>query len=69
MQSCSARLLGADKVVNAVDEAEAGHAAGAQITDEVGIVKRGLPEGRSGHAAALQEGFDFGEECLSVRHD
>lgn len=55
--------------MNPVDKAEARHAAGAQIAHKVRIVERGLAESGSGHAASLQKRFDFGQECLSVRHD
>ena len=66
--SCCTHFLGTHEVVNAIDEAKVRFPTIAQIANKVGIVDSRATERARSHLAAVEEGFDLGEECFCVCH-
>lgn len=49
----------ADKLMDAINNAEIWLPSGAEVAHEARIIQCSLPEGRGPHTGPAQEGFDF----------
>ena len=58
-----------DEGMHSIDKAQIGLAAAPQVGNEARVVQGVLAERRGRHAAASQEGINFGEECFGGAHD
>lgn len=55
--------------MNPIDQPQIGLAAVPEVGNKTGVLEGRRPERRSGHAAAGQEGLDFGEKLFGGAHN